>query len=92
MKLTSKDRKAIPKSEFGLPGSKKYPVNDKAHAANAKARATQMVNEGKLSSASKAKIDAKANKVLDKKSKPKIETMHAGSGRKNNLTYDDMDD
>jgi len=38
---------------------------DKAHAANAKARATQMENKGKLSSSSKAKIDAKANRILD---------------------------
>ena len=66
-KLTAKARKAIPKSEFGLPGSKKYPMPDKAHAANAKARASQMENEGKLSASSKAKIDAKANKILGKK-------------------------
>tara|TARA_R110000868_G_C10972576_1_gene770485 strand:+ start:23130 stop:23276 length:147 start_codon:yes stop_codon:yes gene_type:complete len=38
---------------------------DKAHAANAKARATQMENKGKLSAGSKAKIDAKANRILD---------------------------
>ena len=66
-KLTTKARKAIPKSEFGMPGSRSYPMPDKAHAANAKARATQMVNAGKLSPSSKAKIDAKANKILGKK-------------------------
>ena len=66
-KLTTKARKAIPKSEFGLPGERKYPMENKAHAANAKARATQMVNAGKLSPSSKAKIVAKANKVLGKK-------------------------
>lgn len=75
-KLTAKQRKKIPKSEFGLPGSKKYPMENKAHAANAKARATQMVNKGKLSKSSAAKIDAKANKILGKsktkaKAKPK---------------------
>jgi hypothetical protein len=68
-KLTAKKREAIPKKEFGLPGSEKYPMPDKTHAANAKARATQMVNAGKLSESSKAKIDAKANKVLGKKNK-----------------------
>jgi hypothetical protein len=47
-----------------MPGERKFPMEDKAHAANAKARATQMVNKGKLSESSKAKIDAKANKVL----------------------------
>lgn len=63
-KLTAKTRKSIPKSEFGLPGEKKYPMPDKAHAINAKARATQMEEKGKLIPSSKAKIDAKANKVL----------------------------
>jgi len=62
--LTAAKRKKIPTSKFGLPGSRKYPINDRAHAANAKARATQMVKAGKLSSASKAKIDAKANRIL----------------------------
>jgi hypothetical protein len=65
-KLTTEARKKIPKKEFGLPGEKKYPMPDKSHAKNAKARATQMVNKGKLSEASKEKIDAKANKVLGK--------------------------
>jgi hypothetical protein len=68
-KLTSKTRKKIPAKEFGLPGERKYPMPDKSHAANAKARATQMVKKGKLSPASKAKIDAKANKVLGKSTK-----------------------
>jgi hypothetical protein len=70
-KLTAAKRKKIPKSEFGLPGSKKYPMPDRAHAANAKARATQMEKKGKLSPASKAKIDAKANKILGKKKRKK---------------------
>ena len=65
-KLTTKARKLIPKKEFGLPGDRKYPMPDKAHAKNAKARASQMENAGKLSANSKAKIDAKANKVLGK--------------------------
>jgi hypothetical protein len=66
-KLISKQRNSLSKSTFGLPGSKKYPMPDKSHAANAKARATQMVKKGKLSPASKSKIDAKANKILGKK-------------------------
>lgn len=68
-KLTTKARKEIPKKEFGLPGEKKYPMPDKSHAANAKARATQMVNAGKLSESSEKKIDAKANKILKNKKK-----------------------
>lgn len=65
-KLTAKKRNKIPKSEFGMPGARKYPMPDKSHAANAKARASQMVKKGKLSKSSEAKIDAKANKVLGK--------------------------
>lgn len=66
-KLTTKSRKALPKSKFGMPGSKKYPMPDKAHAANAKARATQQVKKGNLSPSSAAQIKAKANKILAKK-------------------------
>ena len=64
-KLTSKARKSLPASSFAGPG-RSYPIPDKAHAANAKARAAQEVKAGKLSPSAKAKIDAKANKVLGK--------------------------
>ena len=64
-KLTTKARKALPSSTFAGPG-KSYPIPDKAHAANAKTRATQQVNAGNLSPSAKTKIDAKANKVLGK--------------------------
>jgi hypothetical protein len=63
-KLTTEQRKSIPSKEFGLPGQHKYPMPDRSHAANAKARATQMVKAGKLSVESKKKIDSKANRVL----------------------------
>ncbi|MDE2024911.1 MAG: hypothetical protein KGJ07_00280 [Patescibacteria group bacterium] len=70
--LSTKRRKSLSKKQFGLPESRKYPMPDKSHAANAKARATQMVKAGKLSESSKDKIFAKANKVLGKgKSKSK---------------------
>lgn len=65
-KLNTKQRKALPKKDFALPGGR-YPIEDKSHAANAKARATQMVKRGKLSKAEKAKIDAKANRKLGEK-------------------------
>ncbi len=67
--LTTKKRKSLKSSTFGLPGEKKYPMPDKSHAANAKARATQMVNAGKLSPSSASKIKAKANRVLGTKGK-----------------------
>ena len=64
MKLDEKERKRIPTSEFGLPSERKYPLNDRAHAANAKARATQMVAKGKLSSSAASRIRAKADRIL----------------------------
>jgi hypothetical protein len=68
-KLNASKRNALPKNDFGLPGKKKYPMPDKSHAANAKARATQQVNKGNLSKAQESKIDAKANKILKGKKK-----------------------
>jgi hypothetical protein len=68
MKLSAKARKALPKSKFAGPG-RSYPVPDKPHAANAKARVSQAVKSGRMSKAAAAKIDAKANKVLGKKKK-----------------------
>lgn len=65
-KLKTAERNKLKKSTFGLPEERKYPMQNKAHAANAKARATQMVEKGKLSESSKNKIDSKANKVLGK--------------------------
>lgn len=62
--LKTSTRKALPPSEFGLPGSRKYPMPDRSHAANAKARATQMVKRGKLSSSAAAHIRAKADAIL----------------------------
>lgn len=70
-KLTAKKRKKLPKSDFALPDKRKYPVNDKSHAANAKGRAAQMREKGKISEATEDKIDAKANKVLKKRKKKK---------------------
>ena len=65
--LTSSKRNRLASSTFGLPGSRKYPMPDRSHATNAKARATQMVERGKLSRGSAAKIRAKANRILGEK-------------------------
>lgn len=62
--LTTAKRKSLPQEEFGLPGSRKYPMPDRSHAANAKARAEQQVKAGNLSQSAKNQIDAKANKIL----------------------------
>ena len=39
--LTAKDRKKLGKKSFALPGKRKYPIPDKAHARNALARVAQ---------------------------------------------------
>jgi len=63
-KLTTAERKRLPSRVFGLPKKDGYPMPDRSHAANAKARASQQVAKGNLSEAEKAKIDAKANRIL----------------------------
>ena len=65
-RLTTRSRSSLPKSDFGLPGSRKYPMPDRAHAANAKARATQQEKRGNLSASGKAAVDAKADRILGK--------------------------
>jgi hypothetical protein len=65
-KLSTGARKALPKSDFGLPGKRGYPMPDRSHAANAKARASQAVKAGRMSASTAAKIDAKANRKLGK--------------------------
>ena len=39
--LSTKDRKKLGKKSFALPGKRKYPIPDKAHARNALARVAQ---------------------------------------------------
>ena len=65
-KLTASKRNAESNQDFGLSKQRKYPMPDASHARNAKARASQMEHQGKLSAADKKKIDAKADRVLGK--------------------------
>lgn len=62
-KLTTKGRKSLPAKAFAGP-DRSYPIPDKSHAANAKARATQAVNAGRMSKAEEKKIDRKADAKL----------------------------
>ena len=64
--LTEKKRDRLADKTFGLPEEHKYPMPDKSHAANAKGRASQQVKKGNLTSTEKAKIDRKADRILDK--------------------------
>ena len=64
--LNTNARKKLPKSKFAEPDKRKYPIEDKPHARNAKARASQAVKAGRMSKAEQKKIDKKADAVLDK--------------------------
>jgi hypothetical protein len=61
--LSGADRKALPASKFAGP-DRSYPVPDKGHAADAKARASEMYRKGRLSVSQKEAIDRKADAVL----------------------------
>jgi hypothetical protein len=73
--LSAKKREQLPAKEFGLPEkartkdakkeSGNYPMPDKAHARNAKARAAQQQQAGNLSKKELERIDRKADKILD---------------------------
>ena len=62
--LSTKKRESLPKSDFGLPDERKYPMQDKSHARNAKARASQQEDDGNLTAAEKRQIDRKADRII----------------------------
>jgi hypothetical protein len=65
--LSTKDRKKLGKKSFALPGKRKYPIPDKAHARNALARVAQHGTAGE-----KKKVTAAVTKrfpSLGKKNK-----------------------
>ena len=61
--LTTKARKALPKSAFAGP-DESYPVEDKAHARAALSRVSHAEKVGHVSSSTAAKIRSKAKRVL----------------------------
>jgi hypothetical protein len=75
VELSAKKREKLPAKDFGLPekartkAAKKesgnYPMPDKEHARNAKARAAQQQHAGNLTKQEQERIDRKADKVLD---------------------------
>ncbi|MBC7670383.1 MAG: hypothetical protein H7236_18460 [Gemmatimonadaceae bacterium] len=64
--LDAKKRDKLPDKAFAEPDKRAYPIEDKAHARNAKARASQAVKAGRMSKAEATKIDKKADAVLKK--------------------------
>ena len=65
-KLNADDRNKLSAKDFAEPEKRAYPIEDKAHARNAKARATQAANSGRISKAEQDEIDRKADAVLKK--------------------------
>ncbi len=65
-KLSEADRDKLPASQFAEPEKRSYPIEDAAHAKNAKARASQAVKAGRMSKAEETKIDKKADTVIKK--------------------------
>jgi hypothetical protein len=64
--LSAGQRDKLPDKAFAEPEKRAYPIEDKAHARNAKARASQAVKAGKMSKAEETRIDRKAEVVLKK--------------------------
>lgn len=62
--LHAKARNALAKSTFGLPGQRKYPMPDDAHARDALGRAKAQENKGALSKSQYEEIAAKAHAKL----------------------------
>ncbi|HEX3919887.1 MAG TPA: hypothetical protein VHW60_21310 [Caulobacteraceae bacterium] len=62
--LKAKTRNKLPDKDFAEPDKRAYPIEDKAHARNAKARASQAVKAGRMSKAEQGKIDKKADAKL----------------------------
>jgi hypothetical protein len=65
-KLKAAVRNKLPSSAFGLPGQRKYPMEDRTHLIKAEEFATKEENKGKLSPAAAARIRAKAERLLGK--------------------------
>ena len=63
-KLRAKERNALTDDDFGLPESRKYPLNDESHIYNAEARAKQQLERGNLSQEDYDRIMAKVRRKL----------------------------
>ena len=64
-RLSAAQRRNLKPGQFAGP-NRSYPVPDKSHAANAKARAKQALDAGRITKAQYDAIVAKANAVLGK--------------------------
>lgn len=67
-KLSYEERKEMPKKEFGVPGARRFPMPDAAHARNALARLPQAKG---LSKSQRSHIHAMAERILNNRKKSK---------------------
>ena len=65
-RLDSETRNKLSAKDFAEPDKRAYPIEDKAHARNAKARASQAAKAGRMSKAEESEIDRRADAVLKK--------------------------
>lgn len=70
----SRRRSTLKRSQFAAPkgtgpdrSKDQFPIHDRPHAINAKARATQLYKKGRISKYMRDRIHAKANRVLRRK-------------------------
>lgn len=66
-KLTAAQRRALPRSEFALPGGR-FPIHNASHAEAALSGASRAYNAGNISAAEKATVIRKAKAKLGKSS------------------------
>jgi hypothetical protein len=66
-KLSKSDRDKLPADKFAEPQKRAYPIENAAHAKNAKARASQAVKAGRMDKSEENKIDKKADTVIKEK-------------------------
>jgi hypothetical protein len=62
--LTAAKRKDMPKSDFGLPKTKGFPMNDKNHQRLAIGGATRAYNAGNISASTESRIKSEARAKL----------------------------
>ena len=65
-RLKAAVRNKLPSSAFGLPGQRKYPMEDRTHQIKAEQFATKEERKGKLSPAQASRIRAKAKRLMGK--------------------------
>lgn len=74
--LDAAARNRLPSSDFGLPKQREYPMEDRGHAIDAKARASEEESKGRITPGQEQQIDNRADRVIDH-SKPSTEQSRA---------------